>query len=107
MLKFYNARRLAETWVHCVCGEGVELIKSSTIAKPYGWVFFYQTTAYLQNSNDVSQALAGNAPFIIDRESGQITVLGTALPTTDYLDRFEATLPQSRLHTKPEQPTWS
>ncbi|WP_119941306.1 YrhB domain-containing protein [Neorhizobium sp. NCHU2750] len=106
MLKFHNARRLAETWVQCVCGKGVELVQSSTIAKPYGWVFFYQATAYLQNPNDVSQALGGNAPFIIDRESGQITVLGTTLLIEEYLERFEATLPQARLHFKPEQPAW-
>lgn len=107
MLKFCNARRLAETWVNCVHGEGVELLQSSTIAKPYGWVFFYQTTAYLQNPNDVSLALGGNSPFIIDRESGQITVLDAASPIADYLSRFEATLPQARLHIKPELPAWS
>ncbi len=107
MMVFKKARQLAETWVECVCGEGVELVPGPTIAKPYGWVFFYQSRAYLQNPDNILNALAGNAPFIIDRGTGQIIVLGTALRTEDYLERFEASLPPARMLSEPEQPVWT
>jgi len=106
MLTFTKARLLAETWAQCVCGDGIELVQDATIAKPYGWIFFYQSSAYLQNPEDFSLALAGNAPVIIDRDSGEIILLGTALPTAEYLKRFEDKLPPARMHVKIEQPVW-
>lgn len=107
MLTFAKARQLAESWVRIVCGDGIELVQSSTVAKPYGWVFFYQSSAFLKNPDDISLALAGNAPFIIDRINGEVTVLGTAVPTVDYLQHFETCLPPERLLMKPEQPVWT
>src|SRR4051812_31825527 len=64
-------------------------------------------SAFLRNSDDISHALGGNAPFVIDRDNGQITVIGTALPIADYLQRFEADLPLARMYMKPEQPVWT
>lgn len=103
---FKKARKLAETWVECMFGEGIELVQSATIAKSYGWIFFYQSGALMKNPHDTSNALAGNAPFIIDRDNGQITVLGTALGTEAYLERYEAGLPPARQYARPEQPVW-
>ncbi|WP_297111056.1 YrhB domain-containing protein [uncultured Devosia sp.] len=77
------------------------------MAKPYGWVFFCVSKDSLTKPDDISNRLAGNAPFVVDRDSGEITLLGTALPTTEYLQRFEANLPAARMYRKPEQPVWT
>ncbi|KQS89664.1 MULTISPECIES: YrhB domain-containing protein [unclassified Rhizobium] len=107
MLTFSKARRLAETWVEVTCGKEVELIRDAAIAKPYGWVFFYQSSAHLRDPDDFSSALIGNSPFLIDRDSGEIKVFGMARDTAFYLKEFESTLPPGQIYRKPEQPIWS
>ena len=52
-----------------------------------GWFFCYQSTEYLETGN-VSAQLAGNAPFLVDRRSGELHVLGTAKPLAQYLDDY-------------------
>jgi hypothetical protein len=106
MLTFASARRLAEAWVQIVCGAGVEIVQEATIAKPYGWVFFYQSSAVLTEPGDFSDALVGNAPFLIDRHNGRIEVLGTAQSVADYLHEFENSLSPPQLHIAPEYPVW-
>lgn len=41
-----------------------------------GWIFFYNTSAYLGGGN-ISHALAGNGPLFIDKE-GRLTALSSA-----------------------------
>lgn len=48
-----------------------------------GWLFFYTSRRFLE-TGAIRDALAGNAPFIV-RDTGDITVLGTAHPTEFYL----------------------
>jgi hypothetical protein len=43
----------------------------------FGWVFCYNIKEYMDSRN-TSQALAGNAPLILDRGDGKIYVTGTA-----------------------------
>ena len=106
MLTFSKARKLAETYVEVMCDGKAELVREAVIAKPYGWVFFYQSSAHLRETSNISDAFAGNAPFIVDRDSGEIRVLGTALPAETYLENFESNLPPARLYRKPELPSW-
>ena len=72
------------------------ILDDATIVKPYVWIFFYQSKAYL-DSGDFSELLAGNAPLIVDRSAGELRVTGTARPIDDYLAAYEATLPPARL----------
>lgn len=41
-----------------------------------GWIFFYNTSAYLGGGN-ISHTLAGNGPLFIDKE-GRLTALSSA-----------------------------
>jgi len=66
----------------------LELLLSETIEEDFGWVFFYNTEEYL-STGDISESLAGNAPFIIDRALGTIYETGTAEPIEAYIDRFK------------------
>lgn len=66
-------------------GEPVQLTKIQE--EPFGWVFFYQSKDYLETGN-LSSILAGNAPFIIDRKTGAVHVLGTAQPADVYIKEY-------------------
>jgi hypothetical protein len=104
MLKYDQALILAETWIRVVVGDSAQLLKDRVLKKPYGWIFCYQSSAYLA-SGDMSQALAGNAPIIVDRIDGEIRVTGTARPLREYLAKYESSLPEARLQmTLPPEP---
>ncbi|MBM6607829.1 hypothetical protein JTF19_16855 [Enterobacteriaceae bacterium RIT814] len=53
-----------------------------------GWFFCFESREYLETGND-SALLAGNAPFIIDKDNGEIYALGTAQPLEAYLQEYE------------------
>ena len=39
-------------------------------------------------TGELSAQLAGNSPFLIDRQSGALHVLGTAKPLESYLEDY-------------------
>lgn len=47
-----------------------------------------QSREYLETGN-LSAQLAGNAPFIIDKDTGEVYELGTAYPLVKYLQDYE------------------
>ncbi|WP_140919014.1 YrhB domain-containing protein [Limnobaculum xujianqingii] len=53
-----------------------------------GWVFCFQSKEYLE-TGDFSALLAGNSPFLIDKDSGEIHLLGTSYPMEKYLQEYE------------------
>ena len=85
-------------------GEG-ELVPEATLARPYGWVFCYQNRAYLRDPTKTSLVYAGNAPLLVTKDL-EIRVLGTALPTEDYLTAFEESLPVGWRQGRVEEPVW-
>ncbi|MBW6421140.1 YrhB family protein [Rhizobium sp. XQZ8] len=106
MLTFASARRLAETYVEVITNGDGELLRDSTIAKPYGWIFFYQNREYLRDPTNILNAYGGNAPFVVDRDTLEVRVFGTAWPLETYIDQYEATMPPARLSGKPQIPSW-
>lgn len=54
---------------------------------PEGWYFCYQSKEFLE-AGDLSAQLAGNAPFLIDRQFGELHVLGIAKPVESYLEGY-------------------
>lgn len=67
---------------------GVAIIPEATIEKPYGWVYFFNSKRYLAGGN-VFDALGGNSPILVECSNGRVTLLGTALPVSVSLRRFE------------------
>ncbi|GAI15651.1 unnamed protein product [marine sediment metagenome] len=67
-------------------GMPLQLVKRRDL--PYGWLFFYNSQAYLQNG-EVGAMLAGNAPFVVDAIDGSLHILGTASPVDVYLREYE------------------
>ncbi|MGM3225993.1 YrhB domain-containing protein [Dickeya zeae] len=53
-----------------------------------GWFFCFQSREYLE-TGDNSALLVGNAPFIVDKDTGEIHELGTAYPLEKYLHDYE------------------
>jgi len=87
---------LAETWVRVVTNDNAQILKDRVLKKPYGWIFCYQSAEFIATGNPL-HALAGNAPIIIDRCDGEIRVMGTARPLSEYIAKYESSLPKARL----------
>ena len=91
MITAADARTIAAAYVENMSGgpHGIELVlvQNETIEQDFGWVVFYDSKAFLDTHDD-SEMIAGNAPFIVDRHSGAVTVLGTAKPVATYIDTY-------------------
>ena len=70
-------------------GDELVIIDDATIERPFGWVFFYQSKRYLE-SGEFEFCLAGNAPLIVDRRTGEVHVTGTARPIETYIAAYES-----------------
>jgi hypothetical protein len=68
-----------------------QVLESETIIKDWGWVFFYQSKDFLK-SGDFRDMLAGNAPIIVNRNTGALTHTGTAYDIEQYIKEYEASL---------------
>jgi Immunity protein 35 len=66
------------------------IVDESTIERPWGWVFFHAPNKWLE-TQDLRYALAGNAPTLVERESGKIFSTGTAMPIEHYIASYERT----------------
>jgi hypothetical protein len=67
------------------------IIDESTIEKDWGWVFFYTSDRYLK-TKDIRYALAGNAPYTVNRHTGELRVTGIAHPIERYIEEYEREL---------------
>ena len=67
------------------------VLEEETIEKSWGWVFFYQSKAYVE-TGDFREMLGGNAPIIVNRNTGKLTHTGTAYEIEHYIKEYEAAL---------------
>ena len=70
------------------------ILDDLTIEKEWGWVFFYNTEEFA-NSGDVMDTLVGNAPYIVNRNTGELIETGTAYDIEDYIMDYESKLRNS------------
>jgi len=73
------------------------VLDDETIERPWGWVFFYDSSKHLETGR-LSDRLAGNAPYIVDRHSGRLHSTGTAKPIDEYILEYERFLEGSLWH---------
>ena len=86
------ATRYVESFdVHLADGDVLVLLDDPTIEKPYGWIFFYSSKGWLE-TGDIKYAIAGNAPFLVKRDTGEIRVFGTARPIEWHVEQYEREL---------------
>ncbi len=72
-------------------GEKLSLQIDSTREESFGWLFFYNTSAFLEKGNSIDM-LAGNAPFLVSKNNGSVVTLGTARPIDDYLRELDGSV---------------
>ncbi|WGH74671.1 YrhB domain-containing protein [Tenacibaculum tangerinum] len=57
----------------------------------YGIIFFYNSKKHIE-AGEIRYALAGNAPFLVEKETEKIVEFGTALPLEEYIKEYQANL---------------
>ncbi|MDA6081846.1 YrhB domain-containing protein, partial [Escherichia coli] len=62
--------------------------KTPSYTKSVSWQHHLEAREFLETGDEAAR-LAGNAPFIIDKDSGEIHSLGTAKPLEEYLQDYE------------------
>ena len=87
MLDRNAARDLA---VEHLANESFIILDQETIEKAWGWMFFYQSRRYVE-TGELTEMLAGNAPLIVERETGRILPCGTVRPIDHYIENYENT----------------
>jgi hypothetical protein len=60
------------------------LVLEDTVEFDLGWIFLWDSKKFLE-THDFSEALAGNAPMIVDRRDGSVHQTSTALAKADEL----------------------
>lgn len=70
-----------------IAGSDYVLFEELIAEGSYGWVFGYQSAKYLETGNFLDM-LAGNAPFLVERQTGKLHVLGTAHALDHYIENF-------------------
>jgi hypothetical protein len=90
MINIHQAQQLIEAKISkgkntCV------VLEKETIEKYWGWVFFYQSKSYFE-TQDFRQMLAGNAPFIVNKETSVVSITGTSHPIEHYIKEYESSL---------------
>lgn len=64
------------------------IIDEATIERDWGWVFFYDSKKRVE-TGDFRYAVLGNAPFIVEKETGKLIPTGTAKSIDDYIEEYE------------------
>lgn len=82
-----EARALALAALEAKSTCEIAIIDEKTIERDFGWVFFYNSIAFLREGNEGAR-LFGNAPVIVSR-SGRVSRTHTALPTSMYIRAYE------------------
>lgn len=72
----------------------IVVLEELTIEREWGWVFFYQSSEYIETQNFNSQ-LVGNAPYIVNKLSRELIETGTAFSIEYYINEYEKQIPPS------------
>ncbi len=87
-LNYDYAKRVAIEYLHQQnCEYELVLLEDETLAEEFGWVFFYNTKKF-QETGDFRDMVGGNAPIIIDKDTGELTEAGTAFDIDYYIEEY-------------------
>ena len=87
MINVETAREIARNHVQTL-GINLTFFAEPITSGDYGWVFEYQSSTFIE-TNNVLDALAGNAPILIDSSKGHIFTLGTAHAVERYVRQYQ------------------
>lgn len=95
-----KAKRLALECVARLCGRSRDellVIDELTQCRRSGWIFFYESRAYLENG-DRSAAIGRTGPVVVTHR-GEVHPLGAERPADEVLRDFEQRLRRPQLPT--------
>jgi len=91
-LDVHKAKEMAENYLKAHFGSPVQnppvILDTETLEFSLGWVFFYQGKIFVE-SGDILGLYVGNAPIIVNRNSGAVEKTGTAFQIEHYLKEYE------------------
>ncbi|MGH8080531.1 MAG: YrhB domain-containing protein [Lysobacter sp.] len=88
-LNLESARSLARARIEELAqaaGDEFQILHDPTEEIEIGWIFFYNTTEFVQTKN-FSSALAGNGPILVTR-AGAVHELPSAIPWRDAVNEI-------------------
>ena len=88
VLSFEECRNMATKKLSSLF-PGAALYDKPIHSGAYGWVFSYQSTEYMR-TNNISDAIIGNSPILVDRRNSEALVLGSGLPVEIYVENYLA-----------------
>ena len=87
---FEQATQQARRTLSSLAGAvGITIIDAATREFDVGWVFFYQSSRFLE-TGDVRDSLAGNAPLFVSRDDGRVIYVSYHRPITDSIQAYRA-----------------
>ena len=94
MITKEQAQKIVESKLAGMCqipGDSFVILENSTIQRPFGWVFFFDSKRYLETDN-VNDAIAGNGPIFVNQTDGTVKVGGSAKSVEAQIKEYEAEL---------------
>ena len=67
------------------------LVERSTVEKPFGWVFFYNSKKFL-DTGEFRYRLAGNGPIVVNKHDGSVEFFGASRPPLEIVAEYEQKL---------------
>ena len=61
-----EARKIVEQYLSKYDDDDQELVITHTVEKSFGWIFYYDTKAYVETGDDF-EALLGNNPYLVQQ----------------------------------------
>lgn len=86
MATYQEARKIAQRFLDEEHSGGPYVIIGEQ-EHSMGWVFFWDSRRH-QESGNFRDSLVGNAPILLDRETGQAWSTGTARPAAEYVAEY-------------------
>jgi hypothetical protein len=69
--------------------ETCAILDEQTADEGWCWVFFWNSRRYRETRSH-RDAIPGNAPVVVVKETGRVHLTGTAFPVEDYLAEIQA-----------------
>lgn len=90
MIDFDTASNIAWEYIRGLrapAGDSLVLLEEMVREEEFGWVFYYASKNYAE-TGDIRYLVFGNAPIIVNRNTGILTVTGTAKPIEYYIQKY-------------------
>jgi hypothetical protein len=104
VLRYTHAEKIVLTILEADWGDKAVILYDKTLAKSYGWVFFYQSRKWAETRR-TCDGIFGGGPILVNRFKPDVRhITGPGTDLASWLEGYEATLHPSYLKAAPEMP---